>query len=230
MALPPVAPPRSEQELLERAARLAGRTLQQVAAEADCPVPRDQQRRKGWIGELVERCLGADAATLSQPDFTLIGVELKTLPLNARGLPRESTFVCTVPLGSDPGDWAGSAVRRKLARVLWMTVEATPAIPLAERRLGTPFLWSPGPEEEQALRADWEELTAMIVLGRLEEISARHGNCLQIRPKAASARALTGTADASGAPAQTLPRGFYLRASFTATILRRAFPWENESE
>jgi DNA mismatch repair protein MutH len=219
-----VPPPESEAELLARAAPLAGRTLGQLAFEAGIPVPDGQRRGKGWIGTLVERCLGADAASLSEPDFTRIGVELKTLPLNRRGAPGESTYVCTVPLARPPGRWEDSAVRRKLSRVLWVTVEADPAIPLAARRLGTAFLWSPDETEERALRADWEELTGLIALGRLDEVSARLGTCLQIRPKAANARALTGTADAGGAPAATLPRGFYLRARFTAAILRAAFP------
>lgn len=220
----PVPPPGSEAELLSRAASLAGRTLAQLAFDAGVPVPDSQRRRKGWVGALVERCLGADASSLSEPDFTRIGVELKTLPLNRRGAPAESTYVCTVPLGRSPGRWEDSAVRRKLSRVLWVTVEADPVIPLAARRLGTAFLWSPNAEEERLLRADWEELTGLIALGRLEEINAHLGACLQIRPKAANARALTRAADAGGAPAETLPRGFYLRASFTAAILRSAFP------
>ena len=62
-----------------------------------------------------------------------------------------------------------------------------------------------------------------VALGRLEEISARHGELLQIRPKAANARALGSTTDPEGKPAQTLPRGFYLRSSFTNSILQQHF-------
>jgi DNA mismatch repair protein MutH len=219
--MPKVAPPESEQELLRRVAELTGRTLRDIAAAAGLAVPPDQRRMKGWVGELVENRLGADAASLSLPDFSRIGVELKTLPLNARGLPAESTYVCVVPLAGDPGRWEDSNVRRKLARVLWVPVEADPGIPLASRRVGSAMLWSPDAGEEAALRADWEELTGMIALGELELLTARHGRCLQIRPKAANARARTRSADAGGAPSATLPRGFYLRAAFTASVFRK---------
>lgn len=56
----------------------------------------------------------------------------------------------------------------------------------------------------------------MIVLGQVERITARHGEVLQLRPKAANARALTEAIGARGEPILTLPRGFYLKK-----ILRR---------
>lgn len=217
-----ITPPRSEAELMKRASALAGRTLRDLAAEAGLVVPPDQRRRKGWVGELIERRLGADAESLSEPDFRAIGVELKTVPLNARGNPAESTYVCVVRLDADPGPWERSNVWRKLARVLWMPIEFDPRIPLPARRVGSALLWSPDAAEEAALRADWEELTGMIAFGELDSLSARHGQCLQVRPKAANARSLTHSPDRDGAPGRTLPRGFYLRARFTGAILRKA--------
>jgi DNA mismatch repair protein MutH len=216
-----ITPPRSEDELLTRAAALAGRTLRDIAGAAGLAVPPDQRGHKGWVGDLMEHCLGADAESLSEPDFRSIGVELKTLPLNAGGRPAESTWVCTVRLAGDPVPWEASDVRRKLARVMWVPVESDPRIPLSARHVGSALLWSPDAEEEASLRADWEELTGMIALGELERVSARHGQCLQIRPKAADARALTRTAGADGTPESTLPRGFYLRAAFTAAVFRK---------
>ncbi|MDI8106950.1 hypothetical protein MJN85_30220, partial [Salmonella enterica subsp. enterica serovar Anatum] len=41
-------------------------------------------------------------------------------------------------------------------------------------------------EEDRQLRLDWEELMDMIVLGQVERITARHGEVLQLRPKAAN--------------------------------------------
>lgn len=221
MPVAPRPPPASEPELLLRAAELAGQTLQQVAVRAGVDVPDDQKRMKGWIGELVEISLGATASSRPEPDFQNIGVELKTVPVNERGLPRESTYVCNVPLQNEMGTWRDSNVRRKLARVLWVPVEADSTIPLRLRRVGCAVLWSPNREQEEVLRVDWEELTEMIGLGRLEDISSHYGRCLQIRPKAAHARVLTPSFNDFGEPARTLPRGFYLRSSFTARILGR---------
>ncbi len=219
-----VAPPASETELLARAQSLAGLTLGQLGNRLNQPLPADMRRAKGWPGQLIEQALGATAASRPEPDFQLLGIELKTLPVNRQGRPRESTYVCTVALDDRDGlHWEDSLVYKKLRRVLWVPLEAEPEIPLAQRRVGAPLLWSPDADDAALLRRDWEELMEMVSLGRLDQISARHGEVLQIRPKAANARALRKTSDEDGAPTLTLPRGFYLRSGFTASLLARHY-------
>lgn len=219
-----IAPPRSEAELLIRADAIAGRRLGDIAAELGMAAPKTTRRGKGWTGTVIEHALGASAGSLPEPDFRLISVELKTIPIGANRQPLESTYVCTVPLAGDAAvRWQDSNVRRKLARVLWMPFEGERAIPLPERRIGSALLWSPTPEEDSALANDWETLMERVVLGRVDEISAREGECLQIRPKAANAAARRRAIGSSGAWETTLPRGFYLRTSFTAAILARHY-------
>ncbi|MDY6979869.1 MAG: DNA mismatch repair endonuclease MutH [Pseudomonadota bacterium] len=220
----PAAPPQTEQILLERTRAIAGLRLADLADALGEPVPADQRRAKGWIGQLLEQALGADATSLPEPDFRQLGVELKSLPLNADGQPRESTYVCTVPMNDTHQlGWERSWLRLKLQRVLWVPVEADPDVPFAQRRIGTALLWSPTAEEESLLREDWEELMELICLGRWEELSARHGQYLQIRPKAAHSRVLTAAHDSDGNLCQTLPRGFYLRTRFTRRILEHHY-------
>ncbi|MBT8445993.1 MAG: DNA mismatch repair endonuclease MutH [Gammaproteobacteria bacterium] len=218
-----IAEPASLPELMDRAQRLGGRRLGEIAAEHQLQPPDSMRRAKGWAGQIVELALGATSGSLPQPDFPALGVELKTLPIGSNGRPSESTFVCSVTLfDSDPGSWQQSLVWHKLRRVLWVPIEAAAEIPLAARQVGRPFLWEPDAADEAVLRADWEELMELVHLGQLGELSASLGTYLQIRPKAANARALTGAVDADGAPAMTLPRGFYLRATLTARLLHDA--------
>ncbi|MCK9529323.1 MAG: DNA mismatch repair endonuclease MutH [Gammaproteobacteria bacterium] len=213
-------PPNTEQELLQRARAFAGLRLQDAALRAGVAVPPDLRRNKGWIGELLETLLGASSASLPQPDFPHLGVELKTLPIDARGRPRESTYVCMVPLDGALGEtWEQSWVRRKLARVLWVPVQADAAIPLAERRIGSALLWSPDAHEEALLRRDYEDLMEFVHTGTLDRLSARFGEVMQIRPKAPHGRARRRALGTDGARVLANPRGFYLRASFTAAIL-----------
>ncbi len=215
--------PDTEEELLERANAVAGLALGQVATQAGWSCPANLRRNKGWTGQLLETVLGASAGSLAEPDFQTIGVELKTLPIDTRGLPKESTYVCTVPLEGSAGSWEDSWVHNKLRRVLWVPIEADPTIPLPQRRVGTPLLWSPDPQQEAALKQDWEELMDMVCLGELEKITAHHGSILQIRPKAADAKSLTWGIDAAGSRVPTTPRGFYLRSRFTTEILQRHY-------
>ncbi|MBZ6396235.1 MULTISPECIES: DNA mismatch repair endonuclease MutH [Pantoea] len=218
------APPEDEATLLARAEDLAGLTLETLAERAGLTMPADLKRDKGWVGMLLEWHLGASAGSKAEQDFAHLGIELKTIPIDASGKPLETTFVCVAPLTGNSGvTWQTSHVRHKLARVLWIPVEGQRDIPLRQRRVGAPLLWSPDAEEDEMLRQDWEELMDMIVLGRVEQITARHGAWLQIRPKAANSKALTEGIGDRGQPILTLPRGFYLKKSFTGPLLARHF-------
>ncbi len=216
--------PTSEQELLERAKSIAGVNFADLAQEANIDVPPDLRRDKGWVGQLLEWHLGASAGSKPTQDFEKLGIELKTIPIGYSGKPLETTFVCVAPLIGVHGlTWDTSHVRNKLSRVLWIPVEGERELPLAERCVGSPLIWSPSEQEEQQLKADWEELMEMIVLGQVEQINARHGEYLQLRPKAANSRVLTEAYGSSGKPIKTLPRGFYLRTQFTARILENNY-------
>jgi len=221
---PLTSPPATEAALLQQAQRLAGYSLGELAALAGLPVPPDLKRDKGWTGVLLELWLGASAGSKPEQDFAALGVELKTIPIDSLGRPLETTFVCVAPLTSNTGiTWESSHVRHKLKRVLWIPVEGDRAIPLAARRVGAPLIWSPDEDEDRQLRLDWEELMDMIVLGQVERITARHGEVLQLRPKAANSKALTEAIGARGEPILTLPRGFYLKKNFTGALLARHF-------
>lgn len=221
---PPPPPPTTESALLTAAENLAGLTLGELATRLGEVAPPDLKRAKGWVGQLIERALGATAKSRAVPDFEALGVELKTLPVDRRGKPCESTFVCTIPLDV-VGDveWRDSRVACKLRRVLWVPVQGDRSTLVADRRIGSPLLWSASSEEEAWLRDDWENLGAMIVRGEHDSITGHLGKVLQVRPKAANSRARRLARDEDGGVILTLPRGFYLRARFTEQILNRHF-------
>lgn len=212
--------PQTLEQLLSQAQSIAGLTFGELAAELHIPVPIDLKRDKGWVGMLLERALGATAGSKAEQDFSHLGVELKTLPINAEGYPLETTFVSLAPLVQNSGvKWENSHVRHKLSCVLWMPIEGSRHIPLRERHIGAPIFWKPTAEQERQLKQDWEELMDLIVLGKLEQITARIGEVMQLRPKGANSRAVTKGIGKNGEIIDTLPLGFYLRKEFTAQIL-----------
>lgn len=212
---------KTEQELLTKAQWLAGFTLGEIAEMLNMPVPLDLKRDKGWVGTLIETALGAKAGSKAEQDFAHLGIELKTIPVNAKGLPLETTFVSLAPLTQNNGiSWQTSHVRHKLSRVLWVPVEGERTIPLYQRHIGQPILWSPTPEQDFRLQRDWEELMEMIVLGKLDKINATFGEVLQLRPKGRNNRSLAPAINDKGELIQALPLGFYLRKQFTAEILQ----------
>ncbi|HDR1889934.1 TPA: DNA mismatch repair endonuclease MutH [Pasteurella multocida] len=214
--------PQTEQELLQRAQAIAGLRFADLAQSLHMPVPPDLKRDKGWVGMLIETALGATAGSKAEQDFAHLGIELKTLPINAQGMPLETTFVSLAPLTQNVGvSWENSHVRHKLSKVLWILVEGERQIPLSERRVGQPILWQPSAQQELRLKRDWEELMEYISLGKLEQINAALGEVLQLRPKGANSKALTRGIGKHGEMIDTLPLGFYLRKTFTAEILQQ---------
>ena len=217
-----IEPPRTEHELAERARALTGKTLGELARVLGAALGDEGRRTKGKSGELVERALGATGGSARARDFPDLGVELKTIPVDGALVPRESTYVCTLPLeDADRAEWETSWVRAKLARVLWVPLVVPRAdVPPAARVVGAPLLWSPTREQDAILRHDFEEAVGAIATGRVEELTARTGRWLQVRPKAKDGSARTLAWGRDGARIATTPRGFYLRATFTAAILR----------
>ncbi|NBH74482.1 DNA mismatch repair endonuclease MutH [Rodentibacter pneumotropicus] len=213
--------PQTLTQLLERAQAIAGLSFGELADDLGILAPPDLKRDKGWVGMLLETALGASAGSKAEQDFAHLGVELKTLPINEQGFPLETTFVSLAPLVQNSGvQWENSHVRHKLSCVLWIPVEGCRHIALRDRHIGSPILWQPSPEQERQLKQDWEELMEYITLGRLNEITARIGEVMQLRPKGANSKAITKGIGKNGEVVETLPLGFYLRKEFTAGILR----------
>lgn len=214
--------PKTTEELLSRAQAIAGLSFSELATQLSIPVPPNLKRDKGWVGMLLETALGATAGSKAEQDFRHLGIELKTIPINAQGYPLETTFVSLAPLTQNSGvNWQNSHVRHKLSRVLWIPIEGSRSIPLAERHIGTPILWQPSEQQERQLQRDWEELMDYIVLGQLDKINARLGEVLQLRPKGANSKSLTKGIGKNGEIIDTLPLGFYLRKAFTHEILQQ---------
>jgi DNA mismatch repair protein MutH len=214
-------PPSCEAELRVRAEALAGHALGEIADALGWREEGAGAHAKGKIGDLLERALGASGGSGATHDFPALGVELKSIPVDGAGTPRESTYVCTLPFAEvDAAAWATSWVRRKLARVLWLPIVTADLAEWRTRRVGAPLLWSPTPAQEAVLRADFEDAVGLIGAGGIEEVTAHAGRWLQVRPKAADSRARAVALGPEGEPVEAVPRGFYLRRRFTAAILR----------
>ncbi|RDX36579.1 DNA mismatch repair endonuclease MutH [Kangiella sp. HD9-110m-PIT-SAG07] len=212
------------QALLDYAQSFAGFTLGELCERYKEQIPQQLLHKKGWVGQFLEMILGATSGSLAQPDFPEIGVELKTLPIDEQGRPLESTYVSVLPLNNIQGlRWENSVVRHKLMHVLWIPIVASRNIPIENRQIGLPFLWQPTLEEERILKKDFEDVLDQVSMGKIEQIDARLGDILQVRPKAANSKALTDAIGPDGSTIKTLPRGFYLRPQFTKQCLMQYF-------
>ena len=211
----------SEDELMTRCREIEGISFLSLAQKLQLKIPDDPVKRKGWAGQAIERALGATAGSKPVPDFQTLGIELKTLPMDHNGRPAESTFVTSIPLLTIHQEtWDTSQCFAKLRRVLWVPIEHDKKISFSHRRIGRAVLWSPSAEQVAVLQQDWSELSLMIVQGKLAEITSNMGEYLQVRPKASNAKSLCYGYDETGTKVATLPRGFYLRRTFTESCIR----------
>ena len=216
--------PLSINELLTRCENIAGHSLQELAELANIEMAKDLRTNKGWVGQLIEWHLGATAGSKPEQDFKHLGIELKTIPVDQSGKVLETTFVCSTPILETTGlTWENSNIRNKLSRVLWLPVQGERSVPLEQRIVGNGFLWQASPQQELLLKNDWHELMDKIALGKIESITAREGEVLQLRPKAANGRCLTEAYGKDGSIIKVRPRGFYLKKVFTQQIINQAF-------
>src|SRR3569832_1080891 len=120
--------------LLAHARALVGVELGALADTLGLPVPVGRVRTKGWSGQVIEHELGCAVGGGRGPDFAALGVELKTVPVDATLEPRESTAVCQIdPIAIAGESWETSYVRRMLARVLFVALEVARSV--GERRV-----------------------------------------------------------------------------------------------
>lgn len=216
------SPPAAEADLLARAEALVGHSLFEIACALRAPGdPEGGLHGKGQAGALMEAALGAPVTSGTTHDFPDLRVELKTVPLQKNGIPRESTYVCHFALDQARVlEWPTSWARQKLQRVLFLTTSDSKT-PWPERIVQGACLWTPNPHEEAALRADFEELVGLASQGRVDELVAARGVVMQVRPKAAHGGIRTTLLTEHGEVIATVPRGFYLRAKFVASVLQR---------
>lgn len=214
-----IAAPDSVEQLVVRARALDGLSLKEIAAHLGQIDVASGLHAKGKWGELLERALGATGGSRQVVDFPDLGVELKTLPIGENGRPSESTYVCRFRLEeAESSTWETSWVRTKLQTVLFIPIATQLPLP----RVTGPFLWRPSEDEQDLLKSDFEELVGLVGAGRIEELSAYRGAVLQVRPKAQDGTKRKSILAVDGDYVATVPRGFYLRASFTHDLMLRS--------
>ena len=216
--------PRSTAELLSRCEKIAGCCLTELAEMAKQPLPKDLRTNKGWVGQLIEWHLGATAGSKPEQDFKHLGIELKTIPIDQTGKVLETTFICSAPiLKTSQLTWENCNVRNKLSQVLWVPVQGERSVALGDRIVGNSFLWSANTQQTELLKSDWDEIMEKIALGQIETITARNGQVMQLRPKAANGKCLTDAFGTEGQLIKVRPRGFYLKKGFTQLIIEQEF-------
>lgn len=216
-----VGPPQTIDELLARARALSGRSLADVAADLGLYVGVDGVRTKGKFGGVLEAALGAHGGAGKVHDFPDLRVELKSVPVDATGKPKESTYVCTFSVAdAEREEWATSWVKQKLSCVLFVPLWVGEGEGAEARTVCEPVLWKPNEAQESVLHSDFDDIVGLVGMGGIEELTAHEGRWLQVRPKARDGTKSAIAYGEDGDRIATVPRGFYLRTKLTEAILK----------
>lgn len=214
------AAPENLDELEQRLNSIMGRSIAELAALAQVPLPYHNSMAKGFAGQLIEIFLGAHARNLPVPDFEKLRIELKTLPLNADLKPQESTFLCSANLGNDRFvPFNQSALYHKVKQILFVLLFAPSGAPMGIRHILGYFYFRPDAATLNLIETDYNEFFELVTSGRTNEIDGACGNIIQMRPKAATSKDVVPYRDATGHIRYTIPRGFYLRTEFTRNLV-----------
>lgn len=217
-----LTPPQSKAGLRARLQLILGRSLGELAALAQVEVPHSTMATKGFAGQLIEIFLGADAKNLPMPDFTQLGIELKTMSLSFDLSLKEATYICMCDLKAERFiPFTESHLYHKLRSLLFVLVLAPPELPLALRPILGYFFYEPSPQELRQIAADYNEFNELICSGRSNQITGAMGTIIQMRPKALSSKVTTQVRDEQGNFVATTPKGYYLRAEITRQLLQR---------
>lgn len=173
---------------------------------------------KGHAGQIIETLLGADGSNAKGPDLPDLGVEIKTLPINLDVKVMENTFVCCISLPFTETQFESSDFYLKAKRILFVPIIVKKKGSLSDKVLAEPFLWELNGKDLSIIKQDWIELSSYLRLGSWSSINSTLGEILHIRPKAANSRELS-MFQALGGHHRILPIGFYLRKSFTQSLV-----------
>ncbi len=214
--------PHDFDELISRLNSIVGKSVETLANEYLQKLPVSPLHGKGFVGELMEMCLGATAKNKSIPDFPELGLELKTLPVDSTFKPLESTFITYAPLDNIRFlTFEKSSLYAKISRMLFVIVLASREMTYAERKIMGYFFYTPSKDEFTKIKNDYEEIYEQITMGNIEHITAKFGSIVQLRPKCANGQNLTACIGPDGKNILTRPRGFYLRRTFTEQLVAR---------
>lgn len=213
--------PKTREELIRRLDLITGRSLSELAFLSGVDAPYNNRAGKGFAGQLTEIFLGADAGTLSEPDFTSLGIELKTLPVGFDLMPAQSTFLCMADLNPERFiPFEQSHLYHKLRHMLFVLLLAPKGAKITERRILGYFFFKPDAQTLNLFEQDYNEFNELIFNASARDIDGTAGNVIQMRPKAAASSEYIKVRDASGNFTTTYPRAYYLRPHFTKQLMQ----------
>lgn len=180
---------------------------------------------KGFGGNLVDAILGADAGNEPAPDVSSLGIEIKTIPIEAGPSVQWPTKVTAMNYADvATTQWAESTVFHKLRTVLFVPIVKYDTSSPDHWYIRRPFLWLPSQEILKQLEHDYNSVRKLVLDHHFDDIHSGRppngqGKYLMVKPAAAKGSSRRQYV-VDGQSYSLQPKAWMLRESFTEPILR----------
>lgn len=200
----------NREEAIEKLIDIIGKDLIELAEEYGVTLFKEGKKNKGWVGHVVEHCLGLPINSLQQPDFG--DWELKTVSMKKlkTGLivPKETMAITMINAEHVINtDFEQSHLKSKLDKILIIS-RMWYATTEPKSELLKAFMFNIEADEElyEEIKADYEETRECLRTKGFNCLTGKMGKWIQPRTKG----------QGNGAP---ITRAFYARTSFLKKIM-----------
>jgi DNA mismatch repair protein MutH len=209
------------ESVLQRARALVGRRLGEVTSVA--AEETMTTRSRGTVGHHLERYFGLQLNSDQEPDFSHLGVELKSVPMVPQGnshAAKERTFITAIDYATvSTTAFEGSALDRKTRTTLYIFYGWRPApVTVADLRVLRVLLHERDDLDELTLREAYRHVQAAVAAGRAHELS--ESDTWGVGPATKDARARDVPQPHGPEPARR--RAFAWRAAYTTRLFQVA--------
>ena len=216
---------RTYKELAHRLDQIVGVPFAELSKFYSKTWKGSPSQNKGWGGNMIDFLVGGDEGNASRPDISSLGIEVKSIPIDASTRVLQPTKVTALNYRDILiEDWWRSNAFHKLRAVLFVPIVKGDAKKPDDWYIRRPFLWLPSTETLSRLESDYDTVRSLVRSGRFEDISSAkppkgQGVALHPKPSAADSSKRTKVLVA-GTEYKVMPRAWMLRESFTEPIVR----------
>jgi DNA mismatch repair endonuclease MutH len=202
-----------EDAILARLRPFVGTDFDRLAAVTG----RTGKGGKAGVASIVRALVGERTSGRSG-DFERFSVEVKIVPVNGRErVVERMSFPAFISEELAYETWEASDLLGRLNRMLIVPVHREKGAKLHGVVMGTPFFWSPTPQELEGIQSEWEHARDLIATGRANDVPpASSTRYIHVRTHGRDAT----DRDLAPGGIDVATKSFWLNDDFLAEILR----------
>lgn len=206
-------------DLLRIYTEIQGIPFRELAETLGYDIAKDPKSMKSAAGDIAELVAGKKPDALPQADLSEFDLEVKTVPLDLRGYPRENTKITALNYTKLLKEkWEISHVYEKVRVVLFVPIVKEDTKRPEAWYVRSPFIWMPSRDQLAVIRKDWEKIKKMVRGG--EQLTATVGEYLIANTSGQGKGKDDRTYELpDGRTIAVKTRAFFLRKTFVAEIL-----------